>query len=331
MTGNMARRVAADAVPDIPAPVPGRERSTHFVFAHKVFAIENAFFAMTTDRQPAFHIDFGGLRAAVELRSLRRGFGIAEGTPDDDMLRVVERALRFVREIRPNDSIPSEVVDGTASWAAAPEHREVAQARLMLHLASWQSGAPASHLHRSQVRVLAANAAIAARVQEAAAEIGQQLDGVPDGAAFVLERIAAFARELSYIEAIRERFEGIRTVQLKAARLLALYKTERFLGESLTRIAALLKGPAEMIGQALTEADGHGADIVGLCRAYEQKTASVRAARDALFELHMLWEPVLAQWHELPVERSRVADDAIRTTFQFLARNYPQHVAWKRT
>jgi hypothetical protein len=109
-------------------------RSTHFVFEHKVFQVPSVFFALTQDRKPAMHIDYGDLRAAIELRSVRSGFGIPAYSPDDVMLGTVEGSLRFVHRIRPNDSIPREVLDGTASWAIDDSHHQTAHSRLTLQL-----------------------------------------------------------------------------------------------------------------------------------------------------------------------------------------------------
>ena len=115
-------------------------RSTHFTFEHKVFSVPSVFFALTEDRKPAMHISYGDLRAAIELRSVRSGFSIPQHSADDHMLGVVEGSLRFVRKIRPNDSIPREVLDGTASWAIDESHHMTAHSRLTVQLASWMTG-----------------------------------------------------------------------------------------------------------------------------------------------------------------------------------------------
>ena len=134
-----------------------QERSTHFVFEHQVFAVPNVFFALTEDRTPAFHINYGDLRAAIELRSLRSGFAIRPHSHDDQMLGKVEGSLRFVRTIKPNDSIPREVVDGTASWAADESHHTVAHSRLTLQLTAWMTGRSTGHIGRAQIASLAGN------------------------------------------------------------------------------------------------------------------------------------------------------------------------------
>jgi hypothetical protein len=305
-------------------------RSTHFTFEHKVFSVPSVFFALTEDRKPAMHIDYGDLRAAIELRAVRRGFGIPAHSPDDQMLGTVEGSLRFVRKIRPNDSIPREVLDGTASWAADDSHHQTAHSRLTLQLAAWMTGKSAAKLARDQIRALAANPDVISRVQAAVADIVRKVGLQPNEKHVIVDRIEAFARELSYIEAIRERFEAARGINLKVAKLLALYKTDRFVGENLARVAALMHAPLAAFEAMFSKTDAMVADIIGICQSHAERVAELRVMRDDLFELYLLWEPILTRWQEQEIVKSKATEESVRILFQFLARNYPQTNTWKR-
>lgn len=326
MTANAALRLAETV--DAPPPQDG-ERSTTFLFEHKVFDVPDIYFALTSDRKPALHINYGDLRAQIETKSLRRGFAIVAESADDRMLGVVEKSLRFVRRIHPNDSIPREVLDGTASWAADESHRIIAHGRLTLQLASWMTGNTA-HVRRDQIGALANNPAVVERVQAAVSEIAQRIGIVADEKHLIIDRIAAFAQELSYVEAIRERFDGTALIEQKVAKLMAIYKTDRFVGENLMRVAALIKTPVGIFEMMFAEMDKNSSDIVSICQAYDEKVAALRRTRDDMFELYMMWEPILDGWKGVAIEKCKPAEELIRTTFQFLARNYPQQTAWKR-
>src|ERR1700749_4003670 len=107
------------------------DRSTHFLFEHKVFTLKGARFALTEDGStPAFHVELGTLVASLPLGTLRSEFSIDRESPDGVLLAIVEKSLRFVKEIRPGDSIPRELLDGTASWAVEERHRLRAKAHL---------------------------------------------------------------------------------------------------------------------------------------------------------------------------------------------------------
>jgi hypothetical protein len=311
-------------------PEAKEARSTHFVFEHKVFEVPNVFFALTEDRKPAMHIDYGDLRAAIELRAVRRGFSIVPYSSDDAMLGVVEGSLRFVRKIRPNDSIPREVLDGTASWAIDDSHHQTAHSRLTLQLASWMTGKSAAKLGREQIKALARNPDVVSRVQGAVSEIVQKVGLEAHEKHVIVDRIEAFAREFSYVEAIRERFEGARSISHKVAKLLALYKTDRFVGDNLTRVAALMAGPFKAFDAMFAGADAMVADIIGICQHFDERVAALRVVRDDLFELYLLWEPILERWQNQQAIKSKPTEESIRLLFQFLARHYPQNNTWKR-
>jgi len=310
---------------------PAKEaRSTTFTFEHKVFQVPSVFFALTEDRKPAMHIDYGDLRAAIELRAVRRGFGIPPCSNDDTMLDTVAGSLRFVRRIRPNDSIPREVLDGTASWAADESHHQTAYSRLTLQLASWMTGGTGVRLGRDQVRSLAVNPEVVSRVQSAVAEIVQKIGLQPHEKHVIVDRIEAFARELSYVEAIRERFDATRGIGQKVARLLALYKTDRMVGDNLTRVAALMRGPLAAFDAMFANVDAMIADVVGICQNYEERVVRLRAMRDDLFELYLMWEPIFERWQGQEIVKGKATEESVRLLFQFLARNYPQANTWKR-
>ena len=53
------------------------DRSTHFLFEHKVFTLKGARFALTEDGStPAFHVELGTLVASLPMGTLRAEFGI---------------------------------------------------------------------------------------------------------------------------------------------------------------------------------------------------------------------------------------------------------------
>jgi hypothetical protein len=71
--------------------------STHFIFEHKVFGVEGCYFSL---------MPLGDEMAAVAMESLRQEFGIADDSGDGQLLDIVAKSLKYVREIRPNDSVP---------------------------------------------------------------------------------------------------------------------------------------------------------------------------------------------------------------------------------
>ena len=89
--------------------------STHFAFEHKVFRLGGCYFTADSDGdKPKFLMPLGDEMAAIAITALRQEFGIADGSNDGRLLDIVTKSLKYVQEIRPNDSIPQELLDGSA-------------------------------------------------------------------------------------------------------------------------------------------------------------------------------------------------------------------------
>src|SRR5262245_3084876 len=121
----------SDVATASPASAGSTDRSTHFVFEHRVFKVEGAFFAPSKDSdEPLLHVVLGEIKGSMKLDSVREEFGIAADSSDGKLLGIVEKSLRYVKKIYPNDSIPREILDGSASWSVEDRHREIANSRL---------------------------------------------------------------------------------------------------------------------------------------------------------------------------------------------------------
>src|SRR3546814_16287939 len=107
------REAGAGKLPSTPG------RSTHFKFEHKLFSVEGSYFAHSRDtKETVFHVPLGDIKGVLALEVLRTEFGIEPDSLDGQLLGIIERCLRFVQEIRPNESHPREIIHGTAPWAA---------------------------------------------------------------------------------------------------------------------------------------------------------------------------------------------------------------------
>ena len=122
MTDRTGGEVACSALrgrPDVAtahpggAALPGDDRSRTFAFEHKLFAVEGCYFALIQNSEEvAFHLPLGDLKGAIALPVLRAELKLASDGTDSRLLDIVEKSLRYVKEIRPNDSIPHELLDG---------------------------------------------------------------------------------------------------------------------------------------------------------------------------------------------------------------------------
>jgi hypothetical protein len=323
---------SSTAVAASPADVAnGSGPSTNFLFENKVFSLEHGFFSMTRDtKEPVFNVMLGELRATLPLASLRSEFNIAPGSSDGRLLDLVEASLRFVKEIRPNDSIPRELLDGSASWTVETRHLLIAQSRLALQLSAWLSGEAMVSADLGQLQQLAADPAMKQRVQNAIGEIAERLGIGRDHKQQIMDKIDQFARECSYIEALRERCTAVKRINTAMARLMKIYRADKSVVEDIVRVLQLLREPSAEFDSTFDFIDTQTAQILDVLQRFDEQVKFVRDMRDQLHCSLMKWNELLAKWEALEVVRSPEAEALIKASYRFAAHHFPQMQNWRR-
>ena len=105
-------------------------KNTDFAFGHKVFSIDGCHFTSVHKGEARFKLPMGDSFGSIAFPALRQEFGIDEDSADGKMLKTVEEGLKFVKNIHPGDSIPSELLDGSASWSVDSVHFDTSLNRL---------------------------------------------------------------------------------------------------------------------------------------------------------------------------------------------------------
>src|SRR4051794_319703 len=87
-----------------------------FDFEHKVFSLASCVFRKAHDGSCiVLQCPLGDVVAALPIQTLCATFEIAPGSNDAALLKRVAEALKYVKQVRPGDSVPSEILDGRAS------------------------------------------------------------------------------------------------------------------------------------------------------------------------------------------------------------------------
>lgn len=307
---------------------PSPERSTHFSFEHAVFRAPNPRFLIANNGEPSLVVELAELDALVPIKSLRMEFEL-DKTADGPMLDKVVAGLRFVKLIRPGDSIPREILDGTASWAVEPRHIEIAKGRITMQISSWLTGSETVIVDQEALMQLAEDPAIKQRVTAAFSDIAVKLGLPPDRKQDVIDRIDELARELSYIEALRERFGVIRDIGETIAAFQKIYRRDRTVIEDLSRISNLMRRPLTELQSIFDQVDGMSGEIVSLLRNMVRQIEFIRESRDELHQRMMLWDESIAKWSVILVERTPDNEVLMKEFYRFLARNYIVEKPWE--
>lgn len=325
-----APAVAPPPEEDIPIPEPKKaSQPTHFNFEHAVFKVKEAVFTLSpTSEEPTYNVPLGEVRAALPIDLVAGSFGVAKDSPDYELLKIVKRGLKYVKEIRPGDSIPSELLDGSASWTVESKHRELAKARVTLQFAWSQDGKALDSVDRAEYEHHASLPDTQKKLKDAYVTIAEKIGFGKDGVQDLIGRADELAREWTYIEALRDRFAKIQKLYAGFATLRPIYKRERAIQEDIIRIRALMKRPVEEITTLFEQLDGNTGEIVNTMKKFPSQIRYIRDTRDSFHQKFMTWDGLLAEWNDVVLERSLKVDRLVRVSYRFLAHHFPLDSEW---
>lgn len=305
-------------------PDPARE----FVFVHRVFAAPNAHFKRDEQSQdPVLAVDLGDLKATLGFETLRRSFAIAPDSADGRMLEAVARGLEYVRRIRPGDTIPAELLDGSASWKVEPRHVAIAKGRVAAGLLAW-IGQAAKAESPIELAALADDTGAKLKIQGAFGKLAARL-GLPDERREdVVDMVDFLAEELAYVEALRERVALKRKLVETLKRLRGAYKREREILGHVERAAQLLERPVIAYETRLGMVDGQIGETAAAILDLHRRIDFLRETRDHLHAQTMRWDDLLAAWAAPEPERSPAEQRKIAGTYRFAARHFPAASEW---
>ena len=308
-----------------------KRTSTIFDFEHKVFSIEGGYFAMASDKSHAvFFVPLGTTFGAVPLPTLRTTFDIETESHDDYLLGIVEASLRFVKIIRPGESIPPELLDGTASWQVTEENRALARNRILIQLSSWVSGHEIVVSDAAQIEQILEDPGTKQRIADAYVQLTEKLGMPPDRKGEVETRLGSFSHELAYIEALRDRFGAVRSIAERTEKLRNAYRLDRTFSAEVMQMQKLFRTPMTEFQTIFDQVDAQSGEILSLMRNLDSQIAFTRKQRDELHSRFMDWEELLAKWVDVTIERSNANEQLIKTTYRFLAQRYLKTNVWKR-
>jgi hypothetical protein len=304
----------------------------HCCLVHRVFAMfgDPLFRRAESDGAPVMVVHMGDKEAAIPLTALKHEFGIKKASDDGRMLDLVVQSLDFVAGLRIGDALPPEVLSGEASWEPDDVHLQIANARLQWQLVAWLNsgtGADAEHLDAESLLQVADDPARRQQVQQAFAKAAEAL-GLPDRAA-VIELVKDLARELAYIEALRDRL--LRRAMVMADKLNRIAKAFRGDAshlETLTQVRRLAGTALKQISRRFDELDAQTGEVMSALRNAESQRTFIRSNRDWLYRTQRAWQSLLAEWEGAGISFDEGILQLLNRTYQFLAVRFLPVTEW---
>jgi hypothetical protein len=264
-------------------------------------------------------VTFGEIDGSMEIQALRATFAIKSNSADDKLIQTAVRALRYVPDVRPGDKIPSEIIDGSASWPIAARHKEIAYRRLQVQLLSWVSGKEMVITDNDELGNFLDQIENKTRLREAFEAAAEALGRPRSDYESVLGQIELLARELCFIEALRDRFQKINAILQKLLQLRSHYSGDTKSREDLQRVVQLLTRALSVYTKRFEEVDAQTSEIIGALKSLERQVEFIRTTRDDLRFILRDWDPLIPRWDMATLKRSRPVDLLISDTYRLLA------------
>jgi hypothetical protein len=299
---------------------------------HRVFAMfgEPLFRRSETDGTPVMVVLLGEKEAAIPLRSLQREFGIPDESDDGQMLGLIAQSLDFVAGLRIGDPLPAEVISGHASWEPDEVHLQIANARLQWQLVAWLNsgtGADSPNLDADALLQVADDPARRQQVQEAFAKAAEAL-GLPSREA-VIQLVEDLARELAYIEALRDRLlRRVKAMAEKLNRMALSYRGDGSHLETLTQVRRLTGAALKQIGHRFDELDAQTGEVMAALRNTDSQRTFIRSNRDWLYRAQRAWQSLLAEWDVTGIGFDEGILALLNRSYQFLAPRFMPVTEW---
>lgn len=271
----------------------------------------------------------GKVQAEVAIAKLCNEFKIDPKSFDGQLLDMAAKGLKYVREIRPGDTIPNELIDGSASWRVDDKHYNIAKGRLTVQMVTWLTGGEAVISSPEQLEQVVEDPNTKVRVREAFQMIANKLALTGNAEEQVENRIDLLAKELSYIEALRERAQKLHKIRDGLESAHRIYKNERNLKEEIVRMQTLSLPPITDLEGRFAQVDAQTGEILSMLTKFDKNIAYIREMRDDLHQGLMPWDEVMEDWESVTAEKSAAFEAVLKKTYQFLARAFSQAKHWR--
>lgn len=314
-----------DASPNPPSP-------DRCVLRHQVFASfgDPLFRHAEFDGTPVMVVMLGDRQAAIPLLSLQREFGIPDDSDDGRMLGLIAQALDFVAALRLGDALPAEVLNGQASWEPSETHLKIANARLQWQLVMWLNsgtGGDEQAVDAESLLQVADDPSRKQQVQQAFAKAAETL-GVPTRED-VVRQVEELARELAYIEALRDRLlRRVKAMMEKLNSMAQAYRGDGSHLETLTQVRRLAGIALKQIAHRFDELDAQTGEVMAALKNAESQRAFIRSNRDWLYRTQRAWEALLAEWDVAGSSFDEGMMLLLGRSYQFLAPRFMPVTEW---
>jgi len=327
-----------DTAHNIPDEIPDHSWVSTPSTDVKVIAFSNPFFTFSdditfehrdSDEHPVMLVPMADQAIAMHFPGVIRELSLNEDDSDYIMLDLISQSLDFVCVLRVGDPIPSEITCGKASWNILERHRITARQRLMLKLLSWINGTDEQVSNPQELAAIMNDPDNKKKIDEAFFAIAESLGYRKDEKAKVVSLVEMLADELSYIEALRELYTGVKSILPTLNEITKSSKYDNFSRECSQSVKRLLIQALQEYGQEFLQLDAQTGEIIAVLKNVKSQVEFIRQMRDDLARRLLAWEGIERKWRTLSKKNQNAVEEALIETYRFLALRFLPAVNWK--
>lgn len=299
-------------------------------FKHKFFSsFDELFFRLTDSQEPVAVVKLAKSNEAVlAFDGIRKEFGLAADSADSKMLERIAEALQYVNGIRIGDELPKEITCGEASWEPSERHFLIAKQRLTMQLVTWLTGDEHFFTTVEELMMVAEDPQVKKNITLAFSEAAAELGLGRDQRDRVVSQIESLAKQLAYIEAMRDMFGEIKKIDEKIQGLRRVYGTDRTMLDTADQVARLSQRCVSMFTENFDQIDAQTGEVMAMLKNISNQLEYIHKVRDELYRRLHPWERFIQVWKSVFVVRSDENINRLREIYQFLAPRYMKVNDW---
>lgn len=302
-----------------------RIRFDHWFFQK----MEDVHFQLSAaEKEPTLVAKYAKNDVVLALKGISKEFDIDPKSGDGWMLDQVAKGLKYVKGLRLGDPLPKEILTREASWSLSRRHQEIAYQRVSLQLVNWMSGGETMITDPDELLQLAEDPAIKKQINAAFSEAAEKLGYGRDQKENVVKHVEELAKELAYIEALRDRYRRIKIMDDKIQQLRRLYSREKSVLEIADQVARLGVRAVKEFEALFLEVDAQTGEILSVLKNLSTQIPYIRDKRDDLHIRLMAWDDILDRWQQADMKPSPTHPNLLRETYKFLAPRFMLVKEW---
>jgi len=299
-------------------------------FEHPFFSsFDEIYFRLTEDNIPVAVTKLGKtFEAVMSLDTIRKQYGIKPNSPDDLMLKNAEKALHYYVCIRSGEKLPSEVTCGKPSWTPKDRHFEIAKQRLSLQLVTWMTGSENVITSVEHLVMMANDPQTKKNINLAFANAAIELGFEKDQKDVLIEKIETIAKELAYVEAMRDIFGDIKSIDEKVQGFRRIFSADKNLNDTVDQLARLSQRCITKLEEQFETIDAQTGEVMSMLKNIRNQMEYIHGVTDDLYKRLHHWEYFVERWKSVYLVRSNENIPHIRELYRFLAPRFMVVKEW---